>query len=98
MVLGIGSWLYVPTLLTMPMRMPGTTPDRVAMVYGSFMTFSGIAMFVSPIMVGALRDASGSFLPGFAICAAASWTLLMAGVMMPLGSGSADTKQAANAD
>ena len=98
MVLGIGSWLYVPTLLTMPMRMPGTTPERVAVVYGSFMTFSGIAMFVSPIMVGALRDASGSFLPGFAVCAAASWTLLMAGLLLPRGSGAADTRQAAEAD
>lgn len=81
--LGIGSWLYVPTLLTVPMRLPGATPERVAVVWGSFMTFSGIGMFIAPIMVGALRDATGSFLTGFLICAAASWALLIAGILLP---------------
>lgn len=97
--LGVGSWLYVPTLLTMPMRMRGTTPERVAVIYGSFMTFSGIAMFVSPVIVGALRDASGgSFLPGFAVCAAASWTLLMAGLLLPRESSVANAAQEVEAD
>ena len=39
-ILGIGSWLYVPKLLTMPMEMSGMTPERVAVVWGSFLTFS----------------------------------------------------------
>ena len=82
-VLGIGSWLYVPALLTVPMRLAGATPDRVAVVWGSYMTFSGIGMFVSPILVGALRDASGSFFPGFIICGVASWALLVCGVFLP---------------
>lgn len=81
--LGIGSWLYVPTLLTVPMRLPGATPERVAVVWGSYMTFSGIGMFVAPIMVGAIRDATDSFLTGFLICAAASWALLIAGILLP---------------
>lgn len=82
-VLGIGSWLYVPTLLTLPMQMAGMTPERVAVVWGSLLTFSGFAMFVAPILVGGLRDLSGSFIPGLAVCAAASWTLLLAAVMLP---------------
>ena len=82
-ILGIGSWLYVPTLLTLPMQMAGMTPDRVAVVWGSFLTVSGFAMFVSPILVGGLRDLSGSFIPGLAVCAAASWTLFLAGVLLP---------------
>ena len=81
--LGVGSWLYVPTLLTLPMRLAGATPERVAVVWGSFMTFSGLGMFVSPILVGAIRDTSGSFLIGFLICGAASWALLAAGVLLP---------------
>ena len=81
--LGIGSWLYVPTLLTVPMRLAGATPDRVAVIWGSYMTFSGIGMFISPILVGAIRDTSGSFLIGFLICGAASWALLICGVMLP---------------
>ena len=81
--LGIGSWLYVPTLLTAPMRLPGATPERVAVIWGSFMTFSGIGMFIAPIMVGAIRDAAGSYLTGFLICAAASWALLISGILLP---------------
>jgi cyanate permease len=82
-VLGVGSWLYVPRLLTLPMEMAGMTPERVAVVWGSLLTFSGFAMFVSPIFVGALRDISGSFIPGLAIASAASWALLIAGVLLP---------------
>ncbi len=82
-ILGIGSWLYVPKLLTLPMQMAGMTQERVAVVWGSFLTFSGFAMFVSPILVGGLRDLTGSFIPGLAVCAAASWALLLAGVLLP---------------
>jgi len=82
-ILGIGSWLYVPTLLTLPMQMAGATPEKVAVIFGSFLTFSGFAMFIAPILVGGLRDLTGSFIPGLAVCAAASWTLLLAGVLLP---------------
>ncbi|MCH7736385.1 MAG: MFS transporter [Chloroflexi bacterium] len=82
-ILGIGSWFYVPTLLTLPMRMAGITPERVAVIWGSILTFSGFAMFVSPILVGGLRDLSGSFIPGLAIASAASWALILAGVLLP---------------
>ena len=82
-VMGMGSWLYVPTLLTLPMQMNSMTPEKVAVVWGSFLTFSGFAMFVAPIFVGALRDVSGSFFPGLTIAALASWALLVAGLLMP---------------
>ena len=82
-ILGIGSWLYVPTLLTLPMQMAGMTPEKVAVVWGSLLTFSGFAMFVAPILVGVLRDVTGSFFPGLAICAAASWALLISGFLLP---------------
>lgn len=82
-LMGIGSWLYVPTLLTLPMQLPGMTPERVAVVWGSFMTFSGLAMFVSPIFVGALNDGTGSFMLGFGICAVPAAALLLAGLLLP---------------
>ncbi|MCH9046893.1 MAG: hypothetical protein IIA40_12410 [SAR324 cluster bacterium] len=82
-IMGIGSWLYVPKLLTLPMQMAGMTQERVAVVWGSLLTFSGFAMFVSPILVGGLRDLTGSFIPGLAVCAAASWALLLAGILLP---------------
>ena len=87
-VLGIGSWFYVPALLTIPMRLSGATPERVAAVWGSYMTFSGMGMFIFPILVGWFYNASGSYYPGFIICAVASWALLIAGVLLPKEAGS----------
>ena len=87
-VLGIGSWFYVPALLTIPMRLSGATPERVAAVWGSYMTFSGLGMFIFPILVGLLYDTSGSYYPGFIICAVASWALLIAGILLPKDAGS----------
>ena len=82
-VLGIGSWFYVPALLTIPMRLAGATPERVAAVWGSYMTFSGLGMFIFPILVGWLYDTFSSYYPGFIICAVASWALLIAAVLLP---------------
>ena len=85
-MLGIGSWLYVPLLLSLPMELRGMTPEKVAIVWGTFVTVGGIGMFFSPLLVGILRDISGTFLPGFLICAVAGWSLLAAGIFMPRGS------------
>ena len=82
-VLGVGSWLYVPTLLTIPMRLPGATPEQVAIVWGSIMSFAGFGMFISPILVGALRDITGSFFPGFIFCVVGSSSLLICSLFLP---------------
>ncbi len=87
-VLGVGSWFYVPALLTIPMRLAGATPERVAAVWGSYMTFSGLGMFIFPILVGWLYDTFSSYYPGFIICAVASWALLICGVCLPKDAGS----------
>lgn len=82
-VLGVGSWIYVPSLLTIPMRLPGATPQQVAVVWGSIMTFAGLGMFLWPLVVGALRDTTGSFLPGFIFCAVGSSSLLICSLFLP---------------
>ena len=82
-VLGIGSFLYLPTLMSLPMEMPGMTPEKVAIVWGFIVTVAGFASFLSPLLVGGLRDISGSFLPGFIICVVASSALIAAAILMP---------------
>ena len=82
-LVGLGSWLYVPTLLSMSMQIVGRVPGRVAVVWGSLITFSGMGMFLSPIAVGFLRDVLGSFYPGFLLCSLGAWALLLAGILMP---------------
>ena len=84
-VLGIGTWACTPTMMTLPMELPGITPQRLAVIWGGLVTFSGLGMAISPIVVGAIRDVTGSFLPGFLIFAALSWWLLVAGIMFPSG-------------
>ena len=82
-LVGLGSWLYIPTLLSMSMQIVGRVPGQVAIVWGSLITFTGVGMFLSPIMVGFLRDVSGSFYPGFLLCSLGAWALLLAGIAMP---------------
>ena len=84
-LVGIGSWMYVPTLLSRTMELVRNDPERVAVVWGSLLTFSGLGMFIAPIMVGSLWDLTGSYLPGFLISSIAALTLLAAGVAMPRG-------------
>ena len=84
-LVGIGSWLYVPTFLSWTMQLAGMVPENVAIVWGTMITVSGIGMFISPILVGFLRDASGNFTLGFLICSAAAWSLLLAGILIPGG-------------
>ena len=91
-VLGVGSWFYVPALLTIPMRLAGATPERVAAVWGSYMTFSGLGMFIFPILVGWLYDSFNSYYPGFIICAVASWSLLICGLFLPRDAGAMTTE------
>ena len=82
-LLGIGSWSYAPTLLSLPMELPGMTPEKVAVVWGTFVTVSGFGMFVSPIVVGAISDSTGTFVPGFVIFAVGAWFLVVAGILLP---------------
>ena len=82
-LLGIGSWSYAATLLSLPMELPDMTPEKVAVVWGTFVTVSGICMFISPIVVGAIRDGTGTFVPGFIIFAVVAWFLMIAGLLIP---------------
>ena len=86
-MLGIGSWAFTPTLVTLPMELPGMTPQRLAVVWGALVTFSGIGMAISPIVVGGLRDLTGSFVPGFLIFAVLAWWLLLSGILLPKDDG-----------
>ena len=82
-VFGLGSWLYIPLLLTLPMELPGMTSQRIAIVWGWFLTAPGIGAFVAPLVVGAMRDSSGSFTPGFLVFAVLAWFLFIAGFLLP---------------
>jgi nitrate/nitrite transporter NarK len=65
------------------MELPGMTPQRVAIAWGWITTAAGTGTFIAPLGVGALRDATGSFLPGFLLFAGLGWFLFVAGFFLP---------------
>ena len=82
-ILGLGSWMFVPILLGLPMRLRGMTPEKVSVFWGFIVTIAGFGMFLSPIVVGGLSDLTGSFNPGFVICAVIACSLLVASILIP---------------
>ena len=83
MLLGMGYWLSNPTIFGLPASLPGMTPERLAYVWGWYATLSGLSAFVSPLAVGALRDATGTFVPGFLVFGVAAWLLFASGIILP---------------
>jgi CP family cyanate transporter-like MFS transporter len=82
-MIGIGTWIYQPILLTLPMQLSWMTPRKITVVWGASLTIAGFGMFISPIVVGASRDILGSFVPGFSIWALLAWSLVLTGVFLP---------------
>ena len=83
LLLGVASWLYVPILMTIPMELPRMAPEQVSLMWAAIMTVGGTLTFVSPLVVGALTDLTGSYLPGFSIFAVLAWSLAVAGFLLP---------------
>ena len=87
-VLGIGTHLYSPISLSLPMGLPGMTPEKLAMVWGIIFSVSAFGMFLSPLVVGALSDVYDSFIPGFAVAAATAWAIIISGFLLPKSTAS----------
>jgi CP family cyanate transporter-like MFS transporter len=82
-VFGIGLFLWIAPLTTLAMELPGMTPRRLAMLNGFFYSVGYLAAFLAPVITGAMRDRTGSFIPGFVLFAVFSWSLALAGLMLP---------------
>ena len=82
-MIGVGTWIYQPILLTLPMQLSWMTPRKITVVWGASLTIAGFGMFISPIVVGASRDLLGSFIPGFSVWALLAWSLVLTGVFLP---------------
>ncbi len=82
-ILGFGTYLFLPTAFTLPMGLPGMTPQRIALYWGWLLTTVGLGEFISPLVVGAIRDTWGTFVPGFLIFSLVGWWLFVAGFFLP---------------
>ncbi len=81
--LGISFFLYVAPLFTIPMELEGMTPRRVALMMGCIFSMAYILSFLSPMIVGWLRDLTGSFGPGLSLFALNSAVLAWGASRLP---------------
>ena len=82
-MIGVGTWVYQPILLTLPMQLPWMTPRKITVVWGASLTVAGLGMFLSPIVVGASRDLFQTFVPGFTVWALLAFALVITGLYLP---------------
>lgn len=82
-VLGICLFIASSPLLTLAMELPGMTPQKISLLMGTMFSFAYVLSSISPMLVGYLRDTTGSFVPGFTIWAIGSWVVLLAGLLLP---------------
>ncbi len=80
---GVFGNLHNPSLFTIPMELPDT-PLRSGVVIFSVMQAGGnLGNFIGPLLVGYISDVTGSYLPGFIAAVAMSFSLLIAGLLLP---------------
>jgi cyanate permease len=83
MLLGACIWVFLPSLITLPMELPGMDPKQVAMIVGVVFAIGNAFGFIAPIIVGYLRDATGSYLPGLFLWSIISFSLAISGLLLP---------------
>ena len=74
---------HTPSLFTVPMELPGLSSRNGAIVISLMLVGGNLGNFIGPLLVGYLTDLTGSYLPGFAICAVVSLSLLVVGLLLP---------------
>jgi cyanate permease len=80
---GLLAWGFNPAYVTIPMELPGYSPVAVGASLSAVFTLTGLLVFATPLAVGALVDITGSFVPGFSLCVALAFCLLVAGLVLP---------------
>lgn len=81
--LGILFALFIVTILTIPMELPGVTANKVGIVTAAALTIGNGTTVLSPIFIGALTDFMNSYLPALSIVAILPVTLLLTTVFLP---------------
>ena len=82
-VTGFLHWLYEPSLFTIPIELPGSSPEKAGAIWAAILTAGNASSFIAPIIAGFIIDETGSFVIGIAVIAVTSFTLFIAGIMLP---------------
>lgn len=82
-ILGVSLSIFLPTVFTVAMELPGTTPEKAAIVTAAALTLANGATIISPLFVGLSTDLSGSYLPSLILLAIIPLTAVLASWKLP---------------
>ena len=80
---GLFANLHNASIYTIPMELPDMNPRTGSIVFSFMLAAGNFGNFIGPLIVGYARDFTGSYIPGFIICAVLSLGLLFAGILIP---------------
>ena len=80
---GIFGGICVSSWFTIPMEIPGMSVRSGVIVIAMMQVGGNLGNFISPLVVGALVDSTGSYLPGFLIFIILSFGMMVAGLLLP---------------
>ncbi|MEI7925961.1 MAG: MFS transporter, partial [Chloroflexota bacterium] len=83
LLLGIAGWIFMPVVFTIPMEIPGMTGARVGIAVALVLGAGNLAGFFVPLMVGTLRDLTGSFTLGLALACGLAPLMALCALAMP---------------
>ena len=82
MVAGVCAMMVPPILSTIPLDM-GLAPREVAVALGLTRTLFPLGATIGPLLVGVIRESSGSHLLGLSVVAPLAFTVFLGGIMIP---------------
>jgi MFS family permease len=80
---GIFGNLQAPSLFTIPMELPDMSLRSGVIVIFVMQVGGNLGNFISPLIVGYLADITGSYLPGFIAFSVISFSVVIAGFLLP---------------
>ena len=80
-ILGWFTFFFTGPFFATPSALPEVGVEKVGTFVGLMMIFSSVGGFISPIMVGLLRDSTGSYLFGFLMSAGFAAPLALPGLL-----------------
>ena len=81
-VIGFGMGGLAPLIRSIPVELDGIGPALTATAVGLVFAVGEIGGFLGPVLIGALRDLTGSFAPGLLLCAAGALIAAGAGASL----------------
>ena len=82
-LVGMVFLFYVAPFFTMPMELPEANPQSVGVMFGAILSLAYLITFGAPVLVGWLKDQSGSCGAGLTLLAVLSMSLAVGGWFLP---------------